>query len=149
MTSLLCFMTTFAELKPRTSGSQRESVTSTVTPYPSPPSTAQDTPQSVERSPPIRTRTVMSQSSTYSLSGDRTPTSASSRQTYFPLPSEYQSQDLLAKSKSITHSKSLSQSSSHPQSLSQPPSGSLSYSNSGSPIRSSGPSFPQEKRALL
>jgi len=42
----------------------------------------------------------MSHSSAYSLGGDRTPTSAFSRQTYFP--PEYQSQDLLAKFKPIT-----------------------------------------------
>jgi len=69
-------------------------------------------------------------SSVYSLSSDRASTFSFSQQKYYPLPSEYESQKLLAKSNSIR-----SQSSSH--------------SGSGSSTRLSDPSLPQEERPLL
>jgi len=94
LTWLLWIVTALAELKPNQRVSARESTTPGVTPY-----IPYDTPQAVPRSPPTRARTVMSQSSIYSLGSDYTSPPSSSRQAYFPLPSEYQSKNLLEQSK--------------------------------------------------
>jgi len=137
-------VTTLSELKHDNTESRRESVTSTITPYPSSPSITEDTPQNTPQTP-ARTRTVMSQSSLYSLGSDLNPSSP--RQTYFPMPSEYQTQNLLARPKSLAGSKSL-QALSNSRPMSDSRSKSLSYSNSLS-SRSSGPSLSQEDRPLL
>jgi len=132
-----------SELKHDDSEPRRESVTSTVTPYPASPSIPEDTPPPRT---PARTRTVMSQSSLYSLGSDLSPSSP--RQTYFPMPSEYQTQNLLARPKSLAGSKSL-QALSNSKPMSDSRSKSLSYSNSSSSTRSSGPSLSQEDQPLL